>query len=100
MNSCLLDKSALQILSIAIPLVTHCVYVYIYVYVCKCVDVPFCLNVRMLLGIKRSEKNQQYSIEYFQSNGASPVFLLLDIDLHFQGKSFGILCYMRISRKW
>ena len=46
------------------------------------------------------EKNYLYGIEHFQSNGASPIFLLLELVLHFQDQSFVILSVLRISPKW
>ena len=41
-----------------------------------------------------------YGVEHFQMNGVSPVLLLLDLDLHFQGQNFWILFFMWISHKW
>ena len=46
------------------------------------------------------KKNHINGIEHFESNTASAVYLLLDNDLHFQGKTFGILFDLGKSRKW
>ena len=62
---------------------------------CKCVS----YLRRRYLRYLQFWKIHLYGIENIQSNGASPVFLLLDLDLHFQGQRFGILLDMRISSK-
>ena len=69
---------------------------------CASVCIFVCVNVcvNMLPGRQSSEKNQHYGIKHFQSNGASPVVLLLDLVLDFQGQAFGNLFDLRISRKW
>ena len=55
---------------------------------CMCVCVTS-LRVGMFPGSLNSEQNRIYGIEHFHSNGASPVVLLIDLDLHFQGQTFG-----------
>ena len=49
------------------------------------------------MTIKKNKKNQLYGLKHFQSNDASPVFLLLD--LQFQGQVVGIFLYLWISAK-
>ena len=56
-----------------------------------CVNV--CSQVHKIL------KNSLYGFENFKLNGVSPVLLLLDLDLHFQGQSFGIFLHLLINRK-
>ena len=89
-NNFLLYKFALQILPIVITPVCRCVFMYVYVRV-----LPVCVSVCSQVG-----KILKYStIEHFQQNGASSVFLLLDPDLHFQGKSVGILLEYLVKGK-
>ena len=84
-----------------------CVYVCACVRACVCLFICVCVFVYvsflykcMLPGSSNSEKIHRYRIEHFQSNGASPVFLLLNLNLHFQGQTFGILFDLWISHIW
>ena len=64
--------------------------------VCVCVCVlPVSLN-----GCSMLAKICLYGIEHLQSNDASPVFLLYELDLQFHGQTFCILFDLRISREW
>ena len=90
-----LGTSTLQFLPIVITFVSRCVRVC----KCVCVCVSFCVNVCFQVA-KILKRNHLYRIDHFQSNGLSPIFLLLDLDLHFQGQTFVILFVLRISRKW
>ena len=46
------------------------------------------------------EKAHLIGFEHFQSNGASPVFLRVDLDFRFQGQHFRYFnIFVRISRK-
>ena len=60
---------------------------------CVCVCESVCPSLRkgMLSEVKILKK---------KSPNADPVFLLFDIERHFQGQTFGILFDFRISRKW
>ena len=54
-------------------------------YVCMCM--LFCVNLccRVAIILK---KNHICGLEHFQSNGASLVLLVIDLDFHFQGQHF------------
>ena len=70
-------KSALQILPIVITSISRCV----------CICVIF-LRKPMLSGSQNSLKKIKYELEHFQSNGASSLLLVLELDLHFQSQNF------------
>ena len=69
----------MQILLTVITTVYRCVYSFMCV-----------LPVRVKIA-KIISKYRLYEIEHFHSNDASPAFVLLDLDLHFHGKSFGVV---------
>ena len=50
--------------------------------VCVCVC-TVCVNICYQVG-KFWKKNHLYGIKHFQSNGASPIFFLLNLDFHVQ----------------
>ena len=77
---CFVGKWALQILPIVITPVSCCV--------CMRMCVTFSVNLRSHVA-KILKKYSPRWIWTFQSNGASPIFLLLDI--HFREKTYGIL---------
>ena len=83
-----------------------CVWIYIYIYisVCVCACMRACVCVFVCVCVcalpfaltyvpsqLKFRKNQLYRIKHFCLNDASLAFLLLDLDLHFQGQPFGIL---------
>ena len=65
-----LRKSALQILAIVIT------------PVCVCMNVTFSVKICSHVA-KNLIKNHLYVFEHFQSKGLSPVFVHIDLDLHF-----------------
>ena len=76
-------------------------FVLVSVYVSKWAsDIFFFCSRNRTLPENSEKHNRQYGIDNFQSNVVSPVFLSLDRDLQFQDQTFGILFYLRISRKW
>ena len=70
----------------------------ICVYVCKCVCMSaFCVNV--CSQVDSILKTWTILILTFQSNGGSPVLLLVDHNFHFQGQNVIVFLVLRISRK-
>ena len=74
----------------------HCAWVRVCVRARE--HLLFCVNI--CYQVANFWENQLHKFENFQLNGASRVFLPLDLDLHIQGQIFDILFVLRISRTW
>ena len=75
----------------------HLVNTHVCVYVCVGVCVlPF---LKVVCKVAEILKNSPIWIRTFLVEWRKSVFLLLDLDLHFQGKRFGIFPNLRTSRK-
>ena len=105
-----LGKSALPILHLshqpcfsllACVCVCMCACVCLCVYVCECVRT---VRATSLCKCMIPDSYNSYIItcieSSIQSNGASCVFLLNDLEFHLQGPSVGISLYLRMPRKW
>ena len=67
------------------------------VCICQVCVSAFCIKI--CSHVAKIWKKITYGIWNFQSNSASLVLLLLDLDLNFQGQSFGTFLVLWISRK-
>ena len=76
-----------------------CMYVCLCLYVCV-QQVYLSFSVNVCCRVAKILENHLFGIEYFQLNGASPIFLLHDLNLDFQGQTFGIRFVLPISREW